>query len=154
MLKVRSVSFEDKVRLVQLVKTMLGGKNLDETAKLVVEDFYINTQYKVFVIEELNIVSGFGVLKFESFEGANAVAEIVWLNVDDNHKRKGYGKRLILFMEQYAKENGIRKIYLKTGIDNKSAVCFYIMQDYKFEARMLDFGCKGHDDYYLAKDIK
>jgi GNAT superfamily N-acetyltransferase len=154
MCKVRSISLEDKVRLVQLVKTMLGDENLEETAKLVVEDFFNNTQYKVFVIEELNIVNGFGVLKFESFEGANAVAEIVWLKVDDEHKRKGYGKEIILFMEQYAKENDIRKIYLKTGIDNKSAICFYIMQDYKFEARMLDFGCKGHDDYYFAKDIK
>lgn len=154
MLKVRSASCEDKATLIQLVKTMLGGENLDETAMWVVEDFFINTQYKVFVVEELNRVSGFGVLKFESFEGANAVAEIVWLKVDDNHKRKGYGKQLILFMEQYAKENAIRKIYLKTGVDNKSAVCFYIMQDYKFEARMLDFGCKGHDDYYLSKEIE
>ncbi|ADL50820.1 GNAT family N-acetyltransferase [Clostridium cellulovorans] len=153
MCKVRSVTLEDKVSLVQLVKTMLGDENLEETAKLVVEDFFNNTQYKVFVIEELNIVNGFGVLKFESFEGANAVAEIVWLKVDDEHKRKGYGKTLILFMEQYAKENNIRKIYLKTGIDNKAAICFYIMQDYKFEARMLDFGCKGHDNYYFAKDI-
>lgn len=57
-------------------------------------------------------------------------------------------------MEQYAKENEIRKIYLKTGVNNKSAVCFYVMQDYKFEARMLDFGCKGHDDYYLSKEIE
>jgi len=81
------------------------------------------------------------------------VAEIVWLKVEDEHKRKGYGKTLILFMEQYAKENNIRRIYLKTRIDNKVAICFYIMQDYKFEARMLDFGCKGHDNYYFAKDI-
>lgn len=154
MCKVRSIISEDKVRLVQLVKSMLGGENLEENAKLVVEDFYNNTQYKVFVIEELNIVNGFGVLKLESFEGANAVAEIVWLKIDDEHKRKGYGKKLILYMEQFAKENDIRKIYLKTGFDNKPAICFYIMQDYKFEARMLDFGWKGHDDYYLAKDIK
>ena len=153
MCKVRRVRLEDRVSLVQLLKTMLGDENLEETAKLVVEDFFNNTQYKVFVIEELNIINGFGVLKFESFEGANAVAEIVWLKVDDEHKRKGYGKKLILFMERYAKENNNRKIYLKTGIDNKAAICFYIMQDYKFEARMLDFGCKGHDNYYFSKDI-
>jgi len=36
MCKVRSVILEDKVSLVQLVKTMLGDENLEETAKLVV----------------------------------------------------------------------------------------------------------------------
>lgn len=153
MIKVRKANLEDKEKLNQLVKTMLGDRNADATAKLVVEDFFANTQYNVFVAEAANEVVGFGVLKFESFEGANAVAEIVWLKVDDAHKRAGYGRCLLSFMEQYAKENDIRKIYLKTGIDNKSAVCFYIVQDYQFEARMLDFGCKGHDDYYLSKNL-
>ena len=149
--KVRLADLNDKSRLIDLVKPMLGNENVDEIAKLVVEDFFNNTQYKVFVIEVSDKVNGYGVLKFDSFEGANGVAEIVWLGIDKQCKRKGYGKELINSIEQYAKDNGIRKIYLKTGISNKPAICFYIMQDYKFEARMLDFSEKNYDDYYLSK---
>lgn len=151
MSKVRVASFNDESRLIDLVKPMLGNENVDEIAKLVVDDFFSNDQYKAFVIEEINKVIGYGVLKSCSFEGANGVAEIVWLGIDKEYKRMGYGKSIIEFMEQYAKENDIRKIYLKTGISNKKAICFYIMQDYKFEARMLDFSDKNYDDYYFAK---
>ena len=153
MSKVRIANIDDKSTLIDLVKPMLGDQNPDEIAKLVVEDFFNNVQYKVFVIELLNKVSGFGVLKFESFEGANGVVEIVWLGIDKPCKRKGYGKILIEFIEQYAKEKKIRKIYLKTAINNKPALCFYIIQDYKFEARMLNFSGKNLDDYYLGKEI-
>lgn len=60
---------------------------------------------------------------------------------------------MIEYIEEDARAKGKRKVYLKTGITNKTAVCFYIIQGYQFEARMLNFGFKGYDDYYLAKEL-
>lgn len=48
---------------------------------------------------------------------------------------------------------GIRKIYVKTSVTNKPVICFWIVQNYKFEARMLDFSLESYDDYYLGKEI-
>lgn len=47
-------SFNDESRLIHLVKPMLGNENIDEIAKLVVDDFFSNDQYKVFVIEGIS----------------------------------------------------------------------------------------------------
>jgi len=99
------------------------------------------------------LVKGFCVVKFNPFEGGNGIAEIVFLGIDTHNKRNGLGTKLIQSLEQILKENGIRKIYVKTSVRNKPAICFWIKQDYKFEVRMLDFSLELHDDYYFGKQI-
>lgn len=126
--------------------------NRDKEEK-VVEDFFENKVYKVFVIEVESAVKGFGVVKLNEFEGAENVAEIVWLGISSDSKRKGLGDKLVKYIEDFCKENSMRKIYIKTNVDNKSGVCFWIMEGYKFEARLLDFTAKSYDDYYLGKNI-
>lgn len=150
---IRTADINDKSVIRELVKGMLGDENPDEVAELVVEDFFLNNNYKVFVIEALGMVKGFGVIKFNPFEGGSGIAEIVWLGIGERDKRTGLGSRLVRYMEEFLKENNIRKIYIKTSVKNKDAICFWITKDYKFEARMLDFSLKSYDDYYLAKDI-
>ncbi|WP_304519126.1 GNAT family N-acetyltransferase [Clostridium estertheticum] len=100
-----------------------------------------------------NTVVGFGVLKFDSFEGANGIVELGFLGIDKQHKRNALGTELVKYIEKYALESKIRKIYVKTSPNNNIANCFWIMQNHKFEARMRDFSFKSHDDYYLGKDI-
>lgn len=107
----------------------------------------------VYVVEVFNLVKGFGVVKFNPFEGGNGIAEIVFLGINSENKRTGLGSKLVQYLEQILKNNGIRKIYVKTSVSNKPAICFWIMQNYKFEARMLDFSLKSYDDYYLGKEI-
>lgn len=150
---IRIANINDRYKIEELVKVMIGDEKLDEVAKSVVDDLFINSAYRVYVIEVLSSVKGFGVMKFNPFEGGNGIAEIAWLGIDKQNKRTGFGSKLVQYMEQILKENNIRKIYVKTSMKNKSAICFWIMQDYKFEARMLDFSLKSHDDYYLGKDI-
>jgi ribosomal protein S18 acetylase RimI-like enzyme len=118
---------------------MIGDANPQKVATSVVDDFFNSKNYKVFVIEEFGTFIGFGVLKSNPFEGANGIAEIVWLGINKDQKRKGFGCSIVKYIEQHAKQMGIRKIYVKTSTNNKSAVCFWVMQNYKFEARMLDY---------------
>jgi len=151
----RIANREDTLSLVQLVKVMIGDQNSDDVARGIVQDFYANLQFTVFACEETSQIKGFAVLKQESFEGANGVAEIVWLGIEQKYKRQGLGTLLVHHVEQYAIENEIRKLYIKTNSSNtKDAVCFWIMQDYEFEARLLDFGWEWHDDYLLGKNLR
>lgn len=150
---IRIADINDRYDIEKLIKVMLGDNDPDKIAKLLVDDFFLNNSYMVYVVEVLNLVKGFGVAKFNPFEGGNGIAEIVFLAIDTGNKRTGLGRRLVQSLEQVLKNNGIRKIYVKTSVSNKPAICFWIMQNYKFEARMLDFSLKSYDDYYLGKEI-
>lgn len=150
---IRRIKEDDRKALEGLVKVMLGNENVEEVAEAVVSDFYSNDIYNTFVIEVESSVKGFGVIKLNQFEGAENVGEIVWLGVNKDDKRTGLGSKLVRYIEQVAKENGMRKIYIKTNVGNKVGVCFWIMQGYMFEARLLDFTAKSYDDYYLGKEI-
>ncbi|MSU00337.1 GNAT family N-acetyltransferase [Tissierella sp. DSM 105185] len=150
---IRPGNISDRIDIEELIKVMIGDENPNEISKLVVDDFFTNSSYHVYVIEILNVIKGFGVIKFNPFEGGNGIAEFVWLGIDKDSKRAGLGSKLVQYLEQFSRENGIRKIYVKTSVTNKSAICFWIMQDYKFEARMLDFSLKSYDDYYLGKEL-
>ena len=92
-------------------------------------------------------------MKDAPFEGARNVAEIVWLKIAGPYQRKGYGKKVVEYIEKFAAEKEIRKLYVKTSSENSSAVCFWIKADYKFEARLPDFSFANHIDYYLTKKL-
>ncbi len=150
---IRLFENKDQLILMELIKVMIGDENPQTVSRDVVTDFYKNPNYHVFVLEIETIVKGFGVLKFNSFEGANRVCEIVWLGIDSDYKKRGYGRKLVKFMEDYAKNKNIRKIYVKTSVRNKVATCFWIKLNYEFEARLLDFSLTSFDDYYFGKNL-
>ncbi len=151
---IRVADINDRYDIEELIKVMLGDEDAGEVARSLADSFLMNSEsYIVYVIEVLNLVKGFCVIKFNPFEGGNRIAEFVFLGIDTENKRTGLGTKLVQYLEQGLKENGVRKIYVKTSVRNKPAICFWIMQDYKFEARMLDFSLELHDDYYLGKEI-
>lgn len=150
---IRVADINDRYDIEELLKVMLGDKNVDEVAKSLVDGFFMNSEFIVYVIEVFDLVKGFCAIKFNPFEGGNGIAEFVFLGIDTENKKTGLGTKLVQYLEQILKEKGIRKIYVKTSVRNKPAICFWIMQDYKFEARMLDFSLESHDDYYFGKEI-
>lgn len=151
---IRIADIDDRNDIEKLIKVMLGDENPNEVAKSLIDGFFMNSaSYMVYVIEVLNLVKGFAVVKFNPFEGGNGIAELVFLGINAENKRTGLGTKLVQYLEQILRKNGVRKIYVKTSVRNKPAICFWIMQDYKFEARMLDFSLESYDDYYLGKEI-
>ena len=139
--------------MIEFVKSMVRDSNPAEVAENVVNDFFEKKNMNTFMVEVEEKRIGFSVLKEEPFEGAPNVAEIVWLKVDEPYQRKGYGNRAVKYLEKFASEKDIRKVYVKTSSKNKQAVCFWIKAGYKFEARLLDFSYEGHDDYFLTKKL-
>ena len=153
MVNIRNAYKGDKNKLIEFVKSMVGDSNPAEVAEKVVNDFFEKKNMNTFMVEVEEKRIGFFVLKEDPFEGADSVAEIVWLKIDEPYQRKGYGNRAVKYLEKFASKKDIRKVYVKTSSKNKQAVCFWIKAGYKFEARLLDFSYEGHDDYFLTKKL-
>ncbi len=153
MVNIRNAYKGDKNKLIEFVISMVGDSNPAEVAENVINDFFENTKMNTFIMEMEGKIIGFFVLKEDPFEGADYVAEIVWLKIDEPYQRKGYGNKAVKYLEKFASEKDIRKVYVKTSSKNRQAVCFWIKAGYKFEARLLDFGYEGHDDYFLTKKL-
>lgn len=153
MLKYRDIIEHDKDTITKMIVEMLGNENPIEIAKEIVEGFYSTDQIKTIVVENQKELIGFSVANLNPFEGAPNIAEIVWHFISKAKRKIGFGMNLLNRMESYLKENGIRKNYIKTSVQSKDSVCFWIKQNYQFEARMKDFSGKGYDDYYMGKDL-
>ena len=52
-------------------------------------------------------------------------AEIRYLSVDPNYKRRGLGKKLIYHIFKECKKEKIKRIFLEVSIKNKQALSFY-----------------------------
>ena len=58
--------------------------------------------------------------------------EVYWLAVKKRCQCQGIGRKLMEFIEQYAKKSGFRKVYLYTGKDMMKTRGFYEKIGYKF----------------------
>jgi hypothetical protein len=62
---IRIADINDRYEIEKLIKVMLGDENPDEVAKSLVDSFFMDSEsYVVYVIEILNLVKGFCVVKF------------------------------------------------------------------------------------------
>lgn len=113
MCNIRIASLEDESQLINLVKSGLNTEKVKKTANQVVQDFFNDTKYEIFVIEDNNFLKGFGSLEFKREPGEDEIAELVMMKVNDDLKEKGYQNKLINFIEKYAREIGIKEIYLR-----------------------------------------
>ncbi len=59
------------------------------------------------------------------------VVYIYDLEVYNEYRRKGYGDKIMNFLEDYAKNNGIEKIVLNVFLHNKGAVALYDKHGYR-----------------------
>ena len=153
LINIRKAVIEDQEKLNEFVISMIGDSNPAEVANNVVKDFFVNEYINTFTVVKEGKIIGFSVLKEAPFEGANNVAEIVWLKIDEPYQKNGCGDIVVDYVEKFASGKDIRKLYVKTSSENKQAVCFWIKEGYKFEARLSDFSFEGHDDYYLTKKL-
>lgn len=69
-----------------------------------------------------------------------------------DYQRKGFGSTLIR-IEQYARERGIRKVYVEPSVNNATAIHFYIKNGYKPEAIRKDWYKDGKDSVILGKHL-
>ena len=79
----------------------------------------------------------------------NSVAQVRFVAVDTELQGKGFGKKLMLGIEEYCKQHAIQKIELQA---RENAVKFYLNLDYELiEKTNLLFGLVQH--YLMTKKI-
>ena len=107
---------------------------------------------QIFVAGVDGKIVGFLMLQWPG-TGWNRIAEIGWIAVLPDYQKKGIGSSLIQKMEQYAKEKGMRKVYVEPSSENKIAVHFYIENGYKPEGMRKDWYRDGEDSVMLGKHL-
>ena len=95
-----------------------------ETSGLPVKD--IADRVRLFVAEDSNSIVGTVGIEFEKDTGL-----LRSLAVDPNLKGRGLGKKLVFFIESFAKDHGVRELYLLTT----TAETFFAGLNYKVTDR-------------------
>jgi len=65
--------------------------------------------------------------------------EVYWLAVKKKFQKQGIGKKLMKFIENFAKNKGFRKVCLYTGKEMKNAQLFYKKIGYEFVNEFKNF---------------
>ena len=95
----------------------------------VYKDYQDNKQHYIFVIEEENSIVGTITVLLETkfiYEGRK-LAHIEDLVVHEDHRKKGYGGKLISYCVDFCKEQGCKKIAL---CSRKTSEEFYYKKGY------------------------
>ena len=92
--------------------------------------------YKTPVTDENGNLVGFLELDFEDW---NSRVRITQLLVDESLRRKGYGKMLMDFAKDIAKDRDYRMLILETQSRNTPAIDFYLSQGFVFSGTNLHF---------------
>ena len=67
------------------------------------------------------------------------IAYIAWIAVEDEHRRKGYGSRLIQVGEESARRRGMRRLYVEPTAREDYAICFYVTNGLMPEGRRIGY---------------
>jgi ribosomal protein S18 acetylase RimI-like enzyme len=70
--------------------------------------------------------------------------EIVWLGIAviDSEKRKGYGKKIMSFLVDFAFKSGINEINLSVDKNNQSAIQLYTFFDFEIVGQLNEFSIR------------
>ncbi len=123
-----------------------------ETARRVIRWASTDEKAKLFVGEVDGDVVGF--LMLEGRLDWARLGEIGWIAVSEEHRRKGIGSALVGMMTEFAREKGLRKIYVNTSMEAGGALHFYIRNGFQPEGIMKDFYKDGEDGIILGKRIQ
>jgi len=76
------------------------------------------------------------------------------LAIDPNLQNKGYGKKVIDFCEDYAKNNNYKSIHLDVFSKNKSALKLYQNRGYQKVGELrFEFKPKGNQQYFCYEKV-
>ena len=79
--------------------------------------------------------------------------EVLNIGIDPELQGKGYGKKMMLFAEEIAKENKRQKMKLVTNVKNDSAVQFYKKLGYDVIKEAENYYGDGETRYVLEKKL-
>lgn len=127
----------------------------EKTEKIVKHIEKENKLKKVFIALENDKIVGFIGIKRVHFARLRHVAKLM-IGVLDDYKKQGIGTKLMEYVENWAKENEIKRLELTVVEDNDPAVEFFEEMDFEKEGtREKAIKIKGEylDEIFMAKAI-
>lgn len=122
----------------------LGYPSTDSEVMIRIKDIIKRENHQVFVAETLDkkVVGWVHVHIYPLLE-CDLMAEIGGLVVDKDYRRKGIGKELMRYAEEWAKSKGCGSVSLRSNVIRKEAHIFYesigyvkIKQSYTFRKKI------------------
>jgi len=133
---IRRCNVGDFDAVLRLLRQLWPDKQLDAAQLRVVYEQVLtsDSQFYLCAIEDENLV-GFGSLSVRSsLWEAGCLGHIDELVVDEMHRQRGIGTRLLLALIELAKENGCGRIELDSAFHRAAAHKFYESQGFENRA--------------------
>ena len=123
---IREIKEQDYVSVVSIGNNELNCKNTIDDAIIHYSRIKDDERYKTFVAVDHSDIVGF-ISSVWSYDIGYEVGfmHIVGLAVKKEKQNMGIGKKLLEYMEQYAKDKGISGIVLNSGVQRTAAHAFY-----------------------------
>ena len=126
-----------------------------ENVAMVVKRVRENKKEEIWVAEVEERAIGFVLLGFtrvwghkgEAFE--DEAVGIDWLDVHPDFQNKGIGKELLRKAEERGRENGLRRLFMHTAVNNLAMINFASKNNFKFTKYLKEFWGKGTGDAFL-----
>lgn len=135
-MKYKSLSEKYDAAVAGLIRTSLKAHHLDIPGTVYFDEgldhlseFYSHPHRDYYVlIEEECVIGGIGLAEFDGFE---ACAELQKLYLADSAKGRGLGYEMIRFIEEKAREQGYKRMYLETHTNLAAAIHIYKKSGYR-----------------------
>jgi len=80
-------------------------------------------------------------------------ATVVTLDVDERHRRNGYGSQLLKRSEQTLADYGVEIYDLQVDVTNRAAIIFYKKHGFENVRVLPNYYANGHDAYLMVKEL-
>jgi len=122
---IRLARLTDSKEIARL--SLQHGYEVSETEVMIrVERLLLNEDHAIYVKEvSSNEISGWIHVHGRHLIGVYPFAEIGGLVIDSNHRRKGYGEKLMRKCEEWAMKKGYKEVRVRSGGHRKEAHEFY-----------------------------
>ena len=141
MVEIREAIMEDASFIAEISISSLGYQCDRSLVERRLEEMDSNKQ-KVYVAVENNVVVGFVHVELYQLLYQKDLANVLGLAVREDVQKKGYGKKLMLCVENWAKEMNCDAVRLNSGMQRKEAHEFYKSLGYentKVQKRFVKF---------------
>lgn len=138
-MKYRAAENSDIPRLLSLENSSFDSDQLQERNF----KYFIDSSHGEIVVQELNSeITGYGIILLHK---GTALARLYSIAIDNKHRGKGLGKKLLQKLEQVAKEQGSTYLRLEVKASNVKAKTLYKESGYRKFALKKDY-YEDHED--------
>lgn len=78
---------------------------------------------------------------------------IITLDVREDRRRQGIGRRLLTTAEEWFREQGVKRVRLETAVENPAAVAFWQKAGFEVIGRLPRYYLDRYDAYRMEKEL-